>query len=308
MNAKRGCLILFAAIAIVACIALTTFAMRYQALDDDAESIVLTPDISDVTYCTMDGLPQKLDIYFPSTRDPDAMPLLVYVHGGGFTGGDKRKGSAIVDIPAMTERGYVVAAVNYRLAPKYKFPAPLNDVKCAIRFLRANATMYKIDPKRVGIWGGSAGGHLAAFVGLTDSSAGFDVGEYSSQSSSVRAVGDLFGPTDFTAEFSLPQKLLLYRAFETLDSQAPILKQASPVNYISHAAPPFLILQGEQDDVVPLSQSQLLHDRLQAANVDVTLVVVKNANHNFAPTGGAISPSRGELSKMLGDFFDRTMK
>jgi acetyl esterase/lipase len=205
----------------------------------------------------------------------------------------------------MTERGYAVAAVNYRRAPEWKFPAPLNDVKCAVRFLRANAATYKLDPNRFGIWGGSAGGQLAAFVGLTDARAGFDVGEYPEQSSAVLAVADLFGPTDLTADLSLLQKLLLFRAFETIDSQAPLLKRASPINYISKGAPPFLILQGEQDDAVPLAQSQAFYEQLTAAGVDATLVVVKNANHNFAPSGGPISPSRAELSKIMGDFFDR---
>jgi acetyl esterase/lipase len=308
MKTKRGCLVLAAAIVLITCVVVTQILVRYQSLDDNAEAIVLTPDIADVMYCTMDGVPQKLDVYYPLGRKSDMMPLLVYVHGGGWTGGDKRKGSEIVDIPAMTSRGYVVAAVNYRRAPEYKFPAPLNDVKCAVRFLRANASRYKIDPNRVGIWGGSAGGHLSALVGLTDPSAGFDVGEHIEQSSRVRAVADLFGPADLTADMSLLQKLLLYRAFDTIDSHAPILKQASPVTYISHNAPPFLILQGDQDDVVPAMQSELFYRQLMAAGVDATLVIVKNANHNFAPTGGAISPSRAELSTMLGDFFDRWVR
>ena len=308
MKAKRGCLVLAVAIVLITCAVVAQFVARYQSLDDNTEAIVLTPDIADVTYCTMDGVPQKLDVYYPLERDSDTMPLLVYVHGGGWTGRDKRKGSEIVDIPAMTARGYVVAAVNYRRAPGYRFPAPLNDVKCAVRFLRANAARYGIDPNRVGIWGGSAGGHLAAMVGLTDPSAGFDVGEHIEQSSRVRAVADLFGPTDLTANLSMLQILLLYRAFGTIDSNAPILKQASPVNYVSRDAPPFLILQGEQDDVVPAAQSELFYRQLVAAGVDATLVSVKNANHNFAPTGGAISPSRAELSTRLGDFFDRWVK
>lgn len=107
---------------------------------------------------------------------------------------------------------------------------------------------------------------------------------------------------------SCAQKLLLYRACETIDPQAPVLKHASPINYVSPQASPFLILQGDQDDAVPLAQSQMFYERLKAAGVDATLVVVKNANHNFAPTGGAISPSRAELSRMLGDFFDRTVR
>lgn len=305
MNARRSCLFFCTVFVLVACLVLVWFVWRYQSLDDNAETVVLTPDVPDLTYCTMSGIPQKLDLYFPQAGAAGPLPLLVYVHGGGWTGGDKRQGSEIVDIPAMSRRGYAVAAVNYRRAPEHKFPAPLNDVKCAIRFLRANASTYRLDPNRIGIWGGSAGGHLSAFVGLTDASAGFDVGEYYEQPSSVCAVADLFGPSDLTVDMTLLQKLLLYRAFGTIDPRAPILKQASPVNYISRGAPPFLILQGDQDDVVPLAQSRVFYELLKAAGVDATFVVVKNANHNFAPTGGVISPSRAELSDMLGLFFDR---
>ncbi len=307
MKLKQGCLLLAVATLVVACLAVGWFAWRYESLNDDPESIVLTPAVPDITYCTMGGIPQHLDLYFPPARDGGKLPLLVYVHGGGWTGGDKRKGSGIVDIPAMTGRGFAVAAVNYRRAPEWKFPAPLNDVKCAIRFLRANADQYGFDVNRVGIWGGSAGGQLAAFVGLTDPRAGFDVGEYLDRSSRVRAVADLFGPTDLTADFTLLQKLLLYRAFETIDPNTAILKQASPLRYVTPDAPPFLILQGDQDDAVPLSQSQVFYERLKAAGADATLVVVKNANHNFAPTGGPISPSREELSRILGDFFVRVL-
>src|SRR5512143_3492199 len=117
MNARRGFLFFSAATILVACLVLGWFVQRYQSLDDSAETILLTPDVADLTYCTMDGFPQKLDLYFPQARDAGRLPWLVYVHGGGWTGGDKRKGSEIVDIPAMVRRGYAVAAVNYRRAP-----------------------------------------------------------------------------------------------------------------------------------------------------------------------------------------------
>lgn len=281
---------------------------RYQALTEDDEAVAAQPDIADVTFCTQDGAPQKLDLYFPKEAQKGALPLVVYLHGGAFVGGDKRKGSGLIDISEMVARGFAVASVNYRLAPASRFPAPLQDVKCAIRFLRANAAQYNLNPEQVGIWGGSAGGYLAAFVGLADRDAGFDVGEYTEQSSSVRAVADLFGPADLAAELNWLQQFLLYRAFGTTARDDPYLAHASPVNYVSTNAPPFLILHGEQDDVVPVAQSHELFARLKAAGVPAELVVVKNANHNFAPTGGPIQPKRQELTKKLCDFFEQHLR
>jgi len=276
---------------------------QYQALSDEEPAIVLSPDIADVTYCTMDGVPLSMDLYFPEQGQGKPAQILVYVHGGSFTGGDKRKGSGIIDIPAMTARGFAVAAVNYRLMPAYPFPAEILDAKCAIRFLRARAKEYNLDTEKIGIWGGSAGGHLAAMVGLTNGESEFESGEYLEQSSQVAAVVDLYGPTDLTMPMDWLQRLLLNRAFNTSDSSSVLLHQASPVNYVSGDEPPFLIMHGEQDSAVPLAQAQVFSQKLVDAGVDARLVVVKNANHNFKPTGGPIQPTRQEISVMVSDFF-----
>ena len=276
---------------------------QYQALADDEPAVALAPDIADLTYCAPDGVPLKLDLYFPAGREAP-WQVLVYAHGGSFTGGDKRKGSGTIDIPAMAARGYAVAAINYRLMPAAPDPAEIADAKCAIRFLRAHAADYQLKTEQIGIWGGSAGGHLAAMVGLTNGDPAFEAGEYPEQSSRVQAVADLFGPSDLTAEFSWLQRLLLRRAFGTDDPRDPALANASPVNHITPGAPPFLIMHGEQDDAVPVAQAQAFHQKLSGAGVNATLVLVKNANHNFKPTGGAIQPAREALSAGLADFFD----
>jgi acetyl esterase/lipase len=260
----------------------------------------------DVTYCTPSGDPQKMDLYFPKVSDGKPAPVVVYVHGGAWQAGDKTGGVGLSEMSILTQRGYLFVSINYRLAPRWKWPAQIQDVKCAIRFLRAHAKSYNLDPNRIGAMGGSAGGHLVALLGVTDTSSGFDVGEYLGQSSRVRAVVDLFGPADLTVEqFTETQANIVRGVFGAQAPGDPVLAKASPVTYISKDDPPFLILQGDKDTTVPPSQSQELYDRLKAGGVTATLVIVKNAGHGFAPAGGAISPSLAELAKVTVDFFDR---
>ena len=279
---------------------------QYQQLADEEPAITISPDIPDITYCTMEGVPLKMDLYFPEIDAP--FQVLLYVHGGSFTSGDKRTGSGIVDIPAMTARGYAVAAINYRLMPEYPFPAEVVDAKCAVRFLRAHAVQYNLLTEKIGIWGGSAGGHLVAMMGLTNGDPAFELGENREYSSQVDAVVDMFGPTDLTQPMSWLQRLILRRAFGTDSPSDARLIEASPVQYVTRAAPPFLILNGEQDTAVPVEQAQALYQKLLDAEVDATLVIVENANHNFKPTGGPIKPTRTEISDIMGDFFDRLLK
>ena len=262
----------------------------------------------DVTYGVADGVALKMDIYYPKVAE-GTMPAVMYVHGGGWTKGDKRIGAGATEIPELTSRGYLVAAINYRLAPQYKFPAQIEDVKCAVRFLRANAATYGINPDRIGAWGGSAGGHLVALLGVTDTTAGFEGnGGYADQSSRVQAVADMFGPSDLTVAFEGANTRLLEQVFGTTDHNSDIVKRASPVTWVSSDDPPFLILHGEKDTLVPLSQSKILYDRLIAAGVPATMTIVKNAGHGFAPAGGTIDPSRTAITKMVADFFDHYLK
>jgi acetyl esterase/lipase len=261
-----------------------------------------------VTYCTGDGQPLTMDLYFPSQAAAIPMPTVVFVHGGGWEIGEKDTPDEIA--PEMIRRGYVVASINYRLAPQSRWPAQIEDVKCAIRYLRAEAGTYHLDAERIGVWGSSAGGHLAALLGLTDSRAGFDgQGGYPDQSSRVQAVVDLYGPADLPALTKTGSD----RMVETMQrvfgagGKMPVelLQQASPVAYVSSAAPPFLILQGDKDTMVPASQSEELYRRLRAAGVPATLVLVRNGDHGFVPAGGPVSPSQAERTRLIADFFDR---
>ncbi len=263
----------------------------------------------DVTYCTVNGVALKMDVYSPANAT-GSLPAIVFVHGGGWRGGDKNSGEVAYDLPVLVAHGYLVASVNYRLAPKYKWPAMIEDVKCAIRSLRANAAVYNLDPKRIAAMGASAGGQLVAMAGLADTSAGFDVGEYGDQSSRVQAVVDLYGPTRLNAPdydaTHLP--VIIPEVFGVTAANAPVLVQASPVTYVTRDAPPFLIMHGDKDTTVPPNQSQLLYDKLHTAGADVTLVMVKNAGHGFGAVGGTINPSRAEITQIMLQFLDKHLK
>lgn len=262
----------------------------------------------DVVYGKVGAMELKLDLYFPKGGE-GKWPVTVYVHGGGWQNGDKSSGAGAMAIGELVKRGYLVASVNYRLAPSHKFPAQIEDVKCAIRFLRAHAKDYNLDPKRIGVWGSSAGGHLVALLGTSDAKAGLEgKGGWPEQSSRVQAVVDLFGPADLTVEFAGGNTRIAETVFGASSNKDEVMKRASPVTHVSADDPPFLILHGEDDQLVPLSQSEKLHERLMAAGVSSKLVVVKNAGHSFKPVGGTPQPTRGELTQMIGDFFDQKLQ
>ncbi|MGA7732268.1 MAG: alpha/beta hydrolase [Chloroflexia bacterium] len=265
----------------------------------------------DVTYCTAGGVALKMDVYPPTVKGNGPVPVVMYVHGGGWVSGDKREiGLGAADLNAL---GFLVVSVNYRLAPEHKWPAQIEDVKCAVRYLRANAATYNLDPDRIGVWGSSAGGHLAALLGLTDSTVGFDgKGGQGDQSSKVQAVVDMFGPTDLLAYDVSGRATGLGSAVFGYEEGGPIdvLEKASPVNYVTGSAPPFLIIHGDKDIVVPVEQSKKLHDRLTAAGAQSTFVIVKNAGHAFVPATGKLQdldPSIDTIKTLIPQFFDREL-
>jgi acetyl esterase/lipase len=262
----------------------------------------------DVTYCAVDGIALKMDIYYPRTASRPA-PAVLYIHGGGWYTGDKTTGAGQHDISTLTAHGYLVAAVNYRLAPRYKFPAQIEDVKCAVRFLRANASVYGLDPGHIGAMGDSAGGHLASLLGVTGTKDIFEDSIcYADQSSQVQAVVDMFGPADLKLTFERDKSPHMEHVFGTDDSKSDIIKQASPVTHISSDAPPFLIIHGENDDVVLLDQSNALYNRLKAANVPASLIIVRNCSHGFISVGDGMTPNRVEITNSVVEFFDRYLK
>jgi acetyl esterase/lipase len=264
----------------------------------------------DIPYCTMDGVSLKTDVYYPQTGSAP-WPLVIYVHGGGWETSDKSEGAGFFKLTGMYNQGFLLASVDYRLAPKYKFPAQIQDVKCAVRYFRAHAAEYNLNPDKIGVWGGSAGGHLVSLLGAADSSAGWDVGEYLHQSSRVQAVVDMFGPSDLTRGFATTalQAKLQRDVFDSTSNADPILAAASPVTYVTADDPPFLILQGEADSLVPPEQSQILFDKLQAAGVSSELVTIRHAGHGFQQVGSKpIKPSLIKLGKVVVAFLTRYLK
>ena len=208
---------------------------------------------------------------------------------------------------ALVGKGWVFVSINYRLAPSSPWPAQLEDAKCAIRFLRANAPVLHIDPNRIAAIGASAGGHLAAMLGLTTQRSSFGVGRYLDQSSAVEAVVDEYGPTDLTSPDWSRSKVIKVLSKETfgveVGQQSPTLVAASPVTYVHPEAPPFLVIQGAEDDVVPPSQSTDLVGSLKRAGDDATLQIVRNAGHGLIPTGGGpVTPSIPTLANQVAGF------
>ncbi len=264
---------------------------------------------SDVIYSRAGGEELTMDVFSPTNVSGRDIPVVLYVHGGGWQMGNKAMLFMMPGPSELLRRGYLVVAINYRLAPQHKFPAMIEDAKCAVRFLRAHAKDFRLDPTRIGVMGDSAGGHLVALVGLTYDSAGFEGTGWTDQSSRVQAVVDMYGPTDFAnGNSNFITLKLIQDAFGATNTTDPILKRANPVTYVSSRAPPFLILHGDKDNLVDLQQSAELDACLKAAGVDSTFVVITNLAHGYVPFGLKSSPDNAELSKLIADFFDQKLR
>jgi acetyl esterase/lipase len=261
--------------------------------------------LTDVPYCNMDGQPQKMDVYFPASGGP--WPVFLYVHGGGWNQGDKAEGAGW---KFLNDKGYLVVSVNYRLAAyNVKFPAMIEDVKCAVRSLRAHTGEYNLDPGRIAALGASAGGHLVALLGTSDKQAGWDVGEYLDQSSRVQAVVAEAVFSDFTRPLPNSIATVIFIALGELPgTTTPVLTSASPVTYITPDDPPFLIIHGEKDGYAPLEQAEILDARLKSAGVSSRLVIVQNGQHGLMSSDGKPSvPSAQEINQAILDFLNANL-
>jgi acetyl esterase/lipase len=265
-----------------------------------------------VVYGEADGVKLAMDIYLPRGTNGVAHPVLMYVHGGGWRMGDKEMLDLMAGPMELLRRGYVVASIDYRLAPDYKFPAMLEDAKCAVRFLRAHAQEFSLDAAHIGVMGDSAGGHLVALLGLTDARAGFEGAGWTNVSSRVQAVVDLYGPSDFTlgpTNLNTMAGRMFADAFGPTNAADSIIWRASPAAYISSNAPPFLIFHGSKDGLVNIKQSELLYERLRAAGAEAEFVVITNYAHGRAAFDfGAVHPDAVEREKIIADFCDRHLR
>ncbi|MCI8354835.1 MAG: alpha/beta hydrolase [Lachnospiraceae bacterium] len=222
----------------------------------------------------------KLDIIYP--EDPERVyPCIVWICGGAWLTMDRS--AHLPYLAQLARSGFVVASVEYRTSNEAHFPAQLIDVKSAVRYLRAHAERYRIDPERFGVMGESAGGHLTAMAALADDPA-FDVGEYLEYSSKVQAACPWYPPADVTSfpydspviAAASPESLMLGK--NVMLSREEAMK-ACPVSYVTKDAPAFMILHGTEDHTVPFSQGEALHDSLEAAGCDVRLVAIEGADH-----------------------------
>jgi acetyl esterase/lipase len=235
----------------------------------------------DVVYGSGGGEELKLDLYTPANL-PGPLPAVVLIHGGGWGGGTKEE--CRENARAFASYGYVAASVNYRLAPRHRFPAPLEDVKCAVRWLRANAAEYHVDPAHVGAVGVSAGAHLAFLLGLTGPEDGFEgQGGNAGVSSSVQAVISLMGPTDLGRADWLPvvDRVIAELVGGSRKELPTAYRAASPVAYVRTGCPPVLMIHGTADIVVPYQQAERMHTALRGAGVESWLEALKGKGHGF---------------------------
>jgi len=250
----------------------------------------------DVPYQALKGYrPVTLDLYQPRPRDYP-LPLVVFVHGGGFGGGDGRHNGTFEDFPgalaALAAQGYVVASVNYRLSGEARFPAALLDVKAAIRWLKSHAAA---DATRVAVWGAGSGGQLAALAGVSCGVPALTASDIPADAPSdcVQAVIDWYGPTDIRTAASATgfnatdSDLGTFLGCEPAACPPGLAKLASPLSYVSATSPSFLIAHGGDDPVVPVAQSQALAAALKEKGVPAELVVYPGVGQGFARNGAA---------------------
>ena len=267
--------------------------------------------VPNIEYANPDGHSLLMDLYLPDRANPNhPFPVVVWIHGGGWVQGDRHDHFAA----PLAQDGYAVASIEYRLAQVATFPAQIEDCKAAVRWLRSKARLYNLDSAHIGAWGGSAGGHLSALLGTSG-----DVKELEGTegnldySSRVQAVCDWCGPSDFTTivEQSKHMQVPSGIKWDAADSYGAKLiggaipqniakaKAASPITYVSKDSPPFLIMHGDHDNLVPLAQSEELRDALQKAGVQAKLVIIPGAGHIFW------SP---QIFQTVEEFFDKQLK
>ena len=236
----------------------------------------------DLEFANPDGQHLQLNLARPKNA-AGRRPAVLCIHGGGFRAGSREGNNGLC--LKLAQRGFVAATASYRLAPKYQFPAAVHDVKAAVRWLRANADKYQIDPQRIGVTGDSAGGHLAQFLGVTAGVAQFEGDEGNAdQSSRVACVVNRYGPSNllksYDASVDAAEVLPLFLGGDRETArQRHVL--ASPLNWVTPAAAPTLLLHGTEDKYVAYEQAVWMRDRLQACGVEVELLTLTGAGHGF---------------------------
>ena len=255
-----------------------------------------------VEFSDPDNQHLQLDIARPKSGD-GPFPAIVCIHGGGFRAGtrDGYDGMCVT----LAQKGYVAITVTYRLSPAYQFPAAVHDCKAAVRWLRANAAKYHVDPVRIGAMGGSAGGHLALFLGVTAGVKEFEGEGNADQSSAVAAVVSYAGPSDFTKSYGksvdAAEVLPLFFGGD-LSTKLREHIAGSPLNWVTPHAPPTLCIHGTADNYVAFEQAQWMVDRLKASAVEAELLPFEKAGH------GLKGEDAQKADAAMIAFFDRHLK
>ena len=250
----------------------------------------------DIPYASSKNPRQKLDLILPKNRDTKkTIPLVVWIHGGGWRNGDKKTGHSPNRIPALVKTGrFAGATIGYRLSGEAIWPAQIHDCKAAIRWLRANAAKFGYDPNQIAVWGSSAGGHLVSMLGTTGNNKKLEgtVGNHLEQSSNVQAVVNYYGPSALLQMNDQPSKID-HNAPDSPESQlmgCPIqdskskAKQASPIFHVSAGNPPIIHFHGTDDPLVPFHQSKLFHQALKKKGVPSTLITLQGGGHSMPGT------------------------
>jgi len=246
---------------------------------------------------------QHLQLDIAQPEGPGPFPAILCIHGGGFRAGKRESYDALC--LSLAQKGYVAVTITYRLAPKFPFPAAVLDSKAAVRWMRANAAKYHIDPKRIGVTGGSAGGHLAQFLGVTAGVKEFEGEGNLEQSSAVNCVVNFYGPSDLTQSYgkSVDAAEVLPLFFGgNLEQKHREHIVGSPLYWINPNAAPTLCVHGTEDKYVAFEQALWLVDRLKASAVEAELLRLEGAGHGFK---GA---DLGKAQTALFEYFARHLK
>jgi len=260
-----------------------------------------------IEYGSVNGTPLLLDIYVPDNPTVTPMPAIIWIHGGSWESGDKFPS----EVRALAQRGFLGVSINYRLSGEAAFPAAVEDCKSAVRWLRANAEKYNIDPDRIGLWGESAGGHLAMMVGCADETAGLEGnGDWAEFSSRVQAVCSYYGVSDLAKQYEYYKEIfatdngpVIQFMGGTPEERPDTYTLASPINHVTSDDPPLLLVHGDLDTTVPLTQSRTMHQAFQQAGLDSALTMVTGAGHGF--NKGRMSPSPAQIQQKVIDFFTK---
>jgi len=235
----------------------------------------------DIEYAHPDGESLKINLARPAQSSTPA-PIVLCIHGGGFRAGSREGYDALCR--KLAENGFVAATMQYRLAPKHPFPAAVHDTKAAVRWLRLHAKEWNADPNRLGVTGSSAGGHLAQFLGVTAGVPRFEGSENPGPSSAVTCVVNVYGPSDFTKSYGKSvdaHEVLPLWLGGNLETALPRHIESSPLNWVTPAAAPTLLIHGTEDKYVAYEQALWMRDRLTAAGVKVELLTLEGAGHGF---------------------------